>query len=109
MPDDVEHFGFVIPDFVMRALIDDRLTQIQADRDTELEDYLAALPTPIHLIVDLPELNDRSEHNRSEHAATQRELLAGEVRCDALRRRLAVLRAERIELDNRRRGLESDV
>ena len=43
MPDD-------IPDFVMRALIDDRLTQIQADRDTELEDYLAALPTPIHLI-----------------------------------------------------------
>ena len=72
MPDD-------IPDFVMRALIDDRLTQIQADRDTELEDYLAALPTPIHLIVDLPELNDRSEHNRSEHAATQRELLAGEV------------------------------
>lgn len=42
MPDD-------IPDFVMRALIDDRLTQIQADRDTELEDYLAALPTPIQI------------------------------------------------------------
>jgi len=98
-----------MPDFVKRALINDRLTQLRADQDTELEDYLAALPTPIHLIVDLPELNDRSEHNRSEHAATQRELLAGEVRCDALRRRLAVLREERTELDNRRRGLESDV
>lgn len=102
MPDD-------IPDYVMRALIDDRVTQIQADADAEAEEFLASLPTPTHLIVDLPELNDRTEHNRSEHAATQRELLAGEVRCDALRRRLAVLRAERIELDNRRRGLESDV
>lgn len=102
MPDD-------IPDYVMRALIDDRLTQIQADRDTELEEYLAALPTPIHLIVDLPELHARFAHNRSEHAATLGELLAGEVRCDALRRRLAVLRAERIELDNRRRGLEPNV
>lgn len=102
MPDD-------IPDFVMRALIDDRLTQLRADQDTELEEYLAALPTPIHLIVDLPELHARFAHNRSEHAATLGELLAGEVRCDALRRRLAVLRAERIELDNRRRGLESDV
>ncbi len=98
-----------IPDYVMRALIDDRVTQLQADADAETEAFLASLPTPIHLIVDLPELNDLSEHNRSEHAATQRELLAGEVRCDALRRRLAVLRAERIELDNRRRGLESDV
>ena len=98
-----------IPDFVKRALINDRLTQLQADQDTELEDYLATLPTPIHLIVDLPELNERTDHNHAEHAATQRELLAGEVRCDALRRRLAVLRAERIELDNRRRGLESDV
>ena len=102
MPDD-------IPDYVMRALIDDRLTQIQADRDTELEEYLATLPTPIHLIVDLPEINERTEHNHAEYINTQRELLACEVRCDALRRRLAVLREERTELDNRRRGLESNV
>ncbi len=102
MPDD-------IPDYVMRALIDDRVTQLQADADAETEAFLASLPTPTHLIVDLPELHARFAHNRSEHAATLGELLAGEVRCDALRRRLAVLRAERIELDNRRRGLESDV
>jgi hypothetical protein len=98
-----------MPDFVKRALIDDRLAQLQADRDDEIEEYLATLPTPIHLIVDLPELNDRTEHNHAEYVTTQRELLAGEVRCDALRRRLAVLREERIELDNRRRGLESNV
>ena len=98
-----------MPDFVKRALINDRLTQLQADQDTELEDYLATLPTPIHLIVDLPELNERTEHNHAEYINTQRELLAGEVRCDSLRRRLAVLREERTELDNRRRGLESNV
>lgn len=98
-----------MPDFVMRALVDDRRAQLRADDDQELEDYLASLPTPIHLIVDLPELTERTERNHGEYINTQRELLAGEVRCDALRRRLAVLREERTELDNRRRGLEPNV
>ena len=98
-----------MPNFVKRALIDDRRTQIRLDEEAASEEFYATTETPFHLIVDLPELNERTEHNHDEYINTQRELLAGEVRCDSLRRRLAVLREERTELDNRRRGLESNV
>ena len=102
MPDD-------IPDFVMRALIDDRLTQLRADQDTELEDYLATLPTPIHLIVDLPELDGLIEREEDGIRVDQRALLYHETAADSCRRQLADRRIRHRELINRRRGLESNV
>lgn len=98
-----------LPDYVMRALIDDRMAQLQADKDTELEEYLAALPTPIHLIIDMAELEAREQANEEAAREDQRQLLHHEVQADACRRRLALGRIEKRELFNRRRGLERNV
>lgn len=94
-----------VPDFVMRALIDDRLDQIRADKDAELEAYLAALPTPIHLIVDVDEIDDRVRSLCANVAKNQRQLLHHEVQADKCRKAIASDQNELTELHIRRSDL----
>lgn len=98
MPDD-------IPDYVMRALIDDRVTQIQADADAEAEEFLASLPTPTHLIVDVDEIDARTKELCAVVAKAQRQLLHHEVQADKCRRTIAVNQNDLTELHIRRRDL----
>ena len=64
---------------VMRALIDDRMDPTSGRQDTEPEEYPAALPTPIHLIVDMAELEDANTANEEAARHDQRQLLHHEV------------------------------
>lgn len=96
-----------IPDYVMRALIEDRLDQIRADDDQVLADYLASLPTPVHLIVDLDELDERVRTLCAEVAKNQRHLLNLEVQADKYRKSIAADHEELTELHIRRRDLEA--
>ena len=98
-----------MPDYVMRALIDDRRTQIRLDEEAASEEFYATTETPIHLIVDLPELDGLIEREEDGMRVDQRALLYHETAADCCRRQLADRRIRHRELINRRRGLESNV
>lgn len=98
-----------MPDFVKRALIDDRRTQIRLDEEAASEEFYATNETPIHLIVDLPELDGLIEREEDGMRVDQRALLYHETAADCCRRQLADRRIRHRELINRRRGLESNV
>jgi len=98
MPDD-------IPDYVMRALIDDRVTQLQADSDAETEAFLASLPTPTHLIVDVAEVDARIKDLCASVANNQRKLIHHEVQADKCRRNITTDQNDLTELHIRRRHL----
>lgn len=94
-----------VPDYVMRALIDDRVAQLRADDDQALADYLASLPTPIHLIVDVDEVDKRISDLCATVARNQRQLVHHEVKADKCRKAIALDQNELTELHIRRTDL----
>ena len=94
-----------IPDYVLRGLADDAITEARLIEDERHAAFLKASPVPVHLLIDLAEVDQRITDAREEMAANMFAIQNHRAKADGLSRRNAQLRLDLDQLHDRRRGL----
>ncbi len=95
-----------IPDYVLRGLADDAITEIRVAEEERHAAFLKTLPAPVGELIDLAEVEQRLTDAREEMSANQFAMENLRSKADRLSRRNAELRIELNQLHDRRRALE---
>lgn len=94
-----------IPDYVLRGLADDAATEARLIEDERHAAFLKASPVPVHLLIDLDEVDQLIDDTREELSANVFAIENHRAKADALSRRSTELRLYLDDLHDRRRGL----